>query len=448
MSKQFLKRVLNEEIARVAIKSSQARKITDLRVHKFYVTTAGLYNEMLTQLQLGPAVDRSYALERTINSQELQRILKEGAEYISSSVYDKAKQLSAQGKNIQIKGHKKRFYVLVKEGGVKQTSRGFYLPTTVFEEIKGYYREPVGKVVREINLFLSKRQDTELVDQSKFLDLGHKGTSAVAMRVVSESKTRIASRLQKNLGDKITEKDLEALGLEIFLSMDSTKQKSVMRVGLEATGANQKEGREFLKTYKSEYEMLLKNALAKIDVVNIEGSDSRLQIEKKKIVKAFDKSVKSKRVKKQSIDTKLNLSKSKATKSVKVKPKKAKSTAVPMGKVNIKTPKAKKSTKQSTITLAALINQKLPETVAKNMKAPGLRYRTGRFASSARVTDVVETAKGFPSIGYTYMKYPYQTFEPGFAQGSADRDPRKVIDKSIREIAMDLLVGRFYTRRV
>ena len=31
---------------------------------------------------------------------------------------------------------------------------------------------------------------------------------------------------------------------------------------------------------------------------------------------------------------------------------------------------------------------------------------------------------------------------------TADRDPRKVIDRSIREIAAELLTGRFYTRRV
>ena len=36
---------------------------------------------------------------------------------------------------------------------------------------------------------------------------------------------------------------------------------------------------------------------------------------------------------------------------------------------------------------------------------------------------------------YTYMKNPYQTFEPGFKQGSpASRSPKLLISKSIREI--------------
>lgn len=107
--------------------------------------------------------------------------------------------------------------------------------------------------------------------------------------------------------------------------------------------------------------------------------------------------------------------------------------------------------KESAINLGALkaqINARLSKTVMKNMGAPALESRTGRFARSATVTNITETAKGFPSISYTYQKYPYQTFEPGYKQGSAQRDPRTLIDRSIRDIAKDLIVGRFYTRRV
>lgn len=102
----------------------------------------------------------------------------------------------------------------------------------------------------------------------------------------------------------------------------------------------------------------------------------------------------------------------------------------------------------SLIRLIGVLNQQLPEQVIQNMESPRLNYRTGRFASSVRVTDITQTAKGFPSIGYTYRKYPYQTFEPGYAQGDVNRDPRKLIDLSIREIAAQFAIGRFYTRRV
>jgi len=101
--------------------------------------------------------------------------------------------------------------------------------------------------------------------------------------------------------------------------------------------------------------------------------------------------------------------------------------------------------------LHALINAQLPQTVAKNMGPPALSNQTGRFASSVRVTDVNQTAKGFPSIGYTYQKNPYQVFEMGGGDprwATPQRDPRKLIDASIREIATQHAIGRFYTRRV
>ena len=118
-------------------------------------------------------------------------------------------------------------------------------------------------------------------------------------------------------------------------------------------------------------------------------------------------------------------------------------------------PKRRRKVKDSgiinPIQMIALLNKQLPETVRKNMQSPELVNRTGRFAESVRVTDVIKTPKGFPSVGYTYQANPYQIFEDG--RGSApwangERDPRSLIDGSIREIAAKLAIGRFYTRRV
>jgi len=114
----------------------------------------------------------------------------------------------------------------------------------------------------------------------------------------------------------------------------------------------------------------------------------------------------------------------------------------------------KKKTKQPALRplhLIGLINKELPATVRKNMQAPGLENRTGRFANSVEITDIVQTAKGFPSIGYTYQKEPYQVFEDGSGAApwaNGQRDPRQVIDRSIRELAVQFAIGRFYTRRV
>ena len=96
-------------------------------------------------------------------------------------------------------------------------------------------------------------------------------------------------------------------------------------------------------------------------------------------------------------------------------------------------------------------NKRLPAVVQKNMRAPALEYDTGRFAESVKVTDVTKTPKGFPSIGYTYDRDNYEQFEAtsGSKQfASHDRDPRRLIDRSMREIAKELAMGRFFTRRV
>ena len=102
------------------------------------------------------------------------------------------------------------------------------------------------------------------------------------------------------------------------------------------------------------------------------------------------------------------------------------------------------------LNLVTLINVKLPETVGKNMGPPGLTNRTGRFANSVRITEMGTTPKGFPSIGYTYDRDNYGQYETSSGSRFSDpnRDPRVVIDRSIREIAAGLAIGRFFTRRV
>ena len=112
--------------------------------------------------------------------------------------------------------------------------------------------------------------------------------------------------------------------------------------------------------------------------------------------------------------------------------------------------KVKKSEISSILRSIAIINKELPDTVRKNMQSPQLENRTGRFAESVKLTDVVQTPKGYPSFGYTYQRNPYQVFENGSSGNwsNGERDPRQLIDKSIREIAAQFAIGRFYTRRV
>lgn len=109
------------------------------------------------------------------------------------------------------------------------------------------------------------------------------------------------------------------------------------------------------------------------------------------------------------------------------------------------------SSAMSPLNLLAYINARLNKKVAENMGQPALEYRTGRFAESVIATDIIQTREGFPSVGYTYRKDPYQIFEIGAGSppwATPERDPRPLIDRSIREIAAEVFVGRLYTRRI
>lgn len=121
------------------------------------------------------------------------------------------------------------------------------------------------------------------------------------------------------------------------------------------------------------------------------------------------------------------------------------------GKANIrKTPirnAARAQKNISTLDLINTINRRLPQTLKTNMTLPKLVWRTGRFANSVRVTSISEDNV----IRYSYMKRPYGVFEmsslgnPKWA--TPERDPRDLIDVSIRQIAASVTDQRFRTRR-
>ena len=109
----------------------------------------------------------------------------------------------------------------------------------------------------------------------------------------------------------------------------------------------------------------------------------------------------------------------------------------------------KVASKPSKVNIVALLNTKLPQEIRSRMTYPRLVNRTGRFSESVQVLSADTTAKGGTSFAYTYQKDPYQLFERGRSRlATPDREPRDIIDASIRSIAQEMMLGRFYTRRV
>ena len=111
----------------------------------------------------------------------------------------------------------------------------------------------------------------------------------------------------------------------------------------------------------------------------------------------------------------------------------------------------KRSPASTPIQLIGAINKNLPAAVRSEMGAPRLENRTGTFADSVKVTSVMQPSAGLPAIEYTYQKDPYEVFEMGRGNKSwatPERDPRNVIEMSIRKAAAELAVNKFMLRRV
>ena len=105
------------------------------------------------------------------------------------------------------------------------------------------------------------------------------------------------------------------------------------------------------------------------------------------------------------------------------------------------------ATLYSLANLQQLINDSLQNVISAKMGGGGatnvLNYRTGRFAASAKVERMSSSREGMITAFYTYMKNPYQTFEPGYRQGTIkSRDPKLLISESIREIAATRVANR------
>lgn len=102
----------------------------------------------------------------------------------------------------------------------------------------------------------------------------------------------------------------------------------------------------------------------------------------------------------------------------------------------------------SLVGLTQLLDSRLEEVIKRNMgtgKAKNvLNYQSGRFARTVSINRITLSKSGYATIFYDWMKYPYETFSPGFAQGNIrTRDPKLLIAKSIREIASTVVSNKF-----
>ena len=98
--------------------------------------------------------------------------------------------------------------------------------------------------------------------------------------------------------------------------------------------------------------------------------------------------------------------------------------------------------------LKKYINSRLSAEVRRNMGRPALINRTGRFSNSVQLLSLME-GKNTLMAKYTYLLSPYETFEnTGKKRWPLAYNPKKLIAKSIRNLAMGRINQKLTLRRV
>lgn len=437
---------------KLARRSSLYRRYTGNRQHHtFTVTQDAIERAIKDTLEVGLAgkKDASKLIKKVITA------LKPATKTVISNIATNVKRRGAdQNSVVSIHVHEDKPTRFKATFHASQQDNGRF--RNIYKQVYTSYDKLLNTYSAQVSEISEKIIGESFGDQAKdYFNLEHFKFEGIAE---SQVKDALIDSVQNVSIDEADVLDwLERSNIQIEIVRNS--KTDTMQVFIGSKVANAEEAR-ITRTRKADLRKLLKDVreefIAQGSLIpNLPGSDSFVDSKRKKLLKKvadeFTKTGRAKANLKESTKTQGKVSK--VSDTAKRKTKKL-SGAAPLTRMSGKraTPKrrVKKGIASSPLRLIGIINQKLPRTVAQNMGSPRLNNRTGRFASSVRVVDVAQTAKGFPSFGYTYQRDPYEVFESGSGSrfSSVERDPRTLIDTSIREIAAELALGRFFTRRV
>ena len=443
---------LDKELSKYA----DYRKELNRAPHTFVFHKRTLLSETLTQLSMGQGM--------TLNAADKEHI-KKLVDIAATELHSQLEQIA--GTKLKRPGGKTTVIFDAHTDVPIPTHLNQVLPYPAFTRVKFAYRQVMNKFFTDMQDYFRNHKDLDTIKTKSgkekgsimhFFDAGHDKNAGVFERFL-DTKTASIMAAINNKGESASEEERnkivaemnKALGIDLQITKLDDLDSIIIKI--ESASSNRSRGQKQglrSRQLRKKVKAYLKTA----DLENLQGSDSlktrKIKKTKKAVIDPFTKvsgvtvSAKNTKAKKSS--------KKPVSKSIKPSiTKKATKLAGTAAKVR-KSKNRRKPTQQgpSMLQIIAMLNKELPQTVRKNMKSPALVNRTGRFAESVRITDAVKTPQGFPSIGYTYQRDPYQVFEDGSSGNWANgnRDPRQLIDGSIREIAAQMAIGRFYTRRV
>tara|TARA_A100001011_G_scaffold328273_1_gene352867 strand:- start:257 stop:1711 length:1455 start_codon:yes stop_codon:yes gene_type:complete len=483
MSKQALQKFVDELVVEMGQKSPVLRSDYNLQPHTFVFTPGRLGTQMIM------AAKNSAKDGWELTNKDMAEIRKL-AEKQGALLVNYIKSLG--GKSYSKKGVKLMFTTSTDQEVLNPKWKRDRLPDSppmfdqnnIYQKVKSAYSDTIEAFFESVQFYFTSQEETYTSKKTKrtrkkairtgkegggqiagsagaVIQAGHEhggGILETQMRAAfNTTYDKYTQELQKE-GIRSAQEMYRVLqGLGLNLSVVRADDGEGFVIMLEDKTSNIKAGQS-AKAAKKEFIETASSILSKkLDTVKmLESSDSIVRRNRKLIIKSVAKEFKkNRRVKVKTEDTKLKKSKGGASATI-AKPKIDTAKSIGLA-AKIALPKGGKKQgkrrppppKMGVKNILGVLNNQLPERVASNMGEPRLVNRTGRFAQSVRATDVSQTAQGFPSIGYTYEKGRYGVFEStsGTSRASIERDPRPLIDQSIREIVIGFGLGRIYTRR-
>tara|TARA_B100001245_G_scaffold231192_1_gene211732 strand:- start:2 stop:1504 length:1503 start_codon:yes stop_codon:yes gene_type:complete len=500
MAKAEVKALLNEVIANISKKTSAGKDAyrkfkSDKKVHKIHLSVKETQLQVEKEMYFREGIEKHGKVESRVTGAKhskkalklLDKIIAEESRELVHTFHKKfSKSKGTKYYASKLGKDKNNFTVVyaVIEGSKAQKSGDFNVFDN-FKQVKQDLQKPMVKAlndwarvhsVRDTSQVESTRKDkkykgrkdtpgvryedgTKITMVSKeiqaqgagFLDIGHMEGSSVSAQKALDASEKLWELDASFKNNRVAQKFLTEMQAELkwFIKKSDKKGKlsDTVEVGLESKAFNRdvESKKEALQL-----EVQLQKVLADLGAdrwADFGGSDSMREKIEKTVLNQLHKSVKGgKGIKTNFRHQKIKYSNAKH-KGKPIKPKVVKAVLAVNQARTVKKPKKVRTKRagpsNAPLFLLGILNEQLPQTVEANMGAPALTNRTGRFAGSPRVTDVISTPEGFPSFGYTYQRDPYGTFEDDH-----DYDPRRLIDRSMREIAAEYAIGRFYTRRV
>ena len=415
--------------------------IVDRQNTRYILDTSNVLRQLLSQIQQSTAADNT---SRKLSEEQVAKVQKAAENYVKNVGIELnkevAKRSSAKAKD--------NFSISLKEvpGGFIVDLSSSDGSKNLYRVLQDLHKNPRSILIEEINSSLG----FEVVNKGNLLDLGHSGKAVVKIQEEVQIGKFAASIQAKQdaLKEYIIESEAEIISK--FINDDKFFKIGVDVVVLEpeASAENRRKGtleKAELKSVKEVFtKWLQRGGENGSRWYNQGGSDSAVEYARKKILKA-SKNAGFKVSENTKTETRTARVKSKSRTRVKV-PTKTVNVALDPGRIDY-TPEQG----IPLITIKDLLNAQLRSEIVPLMTSPRLQYRTGRLANSFRITEITRTPREFPSIGFTYMRSPYDIFDPLIGKAPwnsvGNRSPRDLGEAAIRNAARKLAIGKFYVRR-